>query len=98
MTLTEAGNLMLYAGTPALLAFIILYSIRSPWRQYQAGRSVMYLALSLVLVLVFAIVSVTLGMDFPFRDWIRLTLYGFVTFSMYRLLFSLIIVQRGSKR
>lgn len=88
------GDVVLLLSTPAVVLFTILYGIRSRWRSTQPGRAVFYTALSFSLVLLLTLCTRWFGPDWPFRGWIRLVVYGFVTFSMWRQLITLVIYQR----
>jgi hypothetical protein len=44
VNLDLVGLVALLAGMPALVLFVVFYWWRSDWRQYPAGRALMYFA------------------------------------------------------
>lgn len=69
----------LYAVTALPFAlFVVLYGIKSPWRDTAVGRALMYLSASIVAVLAYVLVARVVG-DFPGRDWVRFVLLGSVS-------------------
>jgi uncharacterized membrane-anchored protein len=89
------ATIFLFAGLPALAAFVILYATRSPWRSTEPGRAVMYLASSLMVVYILAAVNAIFGQDWPYRGVLRFLIYAVVSSTFYRLLFTLIRIQNG---
>lgn len=91
----DVGNALLLLSVIPLTLFVVLYVTRSRWRTLLAGRSLLYLSVALDAVLVQAAASVFLGLNYPFREEIRLVLYGSVLLAFLRMLQTLLRVQSG---
>lgn len=95
------GDGALLAATPAVLGFTLRYGIRSDWRETAPGRAVFGLSValsSLVLLVVWAVIDRLTGWDTsPVRDFYRVAAYAFTMVSVWRLLLTLLDVQRESK-
>jgi len=85
-----ADYLLLGAGLTILL-FTILYGIFSRWTLTPGGKSVMVFVISLDALLALIIVGKFYGGDYPFRDVIRLFVYGYVLVASLGLLINLIV-------
>lgn len=96
-TVYNLGNLFLYATVVPLTLFVVLYGFRSPWRALPVGRTIMYLCLSLLSVIVYSITFVYLG-EYPLRAWVRLVLYSSVFFTFCRMTYTLLKLQRATRQ
>ena len=110
MSLDLVGLVALLAGMPAMVLFVSFYAAWSMWRKYPAGRALMFVELSLALTYLW--VTVRLGLALtghldtgPPRPpetlpWqlIRITLFGGISASQWRLLYVLIVTQRAPDR
>lgn len=88
------GSLILLAGLPGLLIFVILYAWRSPWRSNLGGRVIMQLAVTELAVLVLAGGQAIWGTEWPGRDWIRLFIYLAMFIAFWRLAYTVDKVQK----
>lgn len=100
-TLALAGDLLLFAGFPAIILFTIFYGTRSKWRVVLAGRSMFYMsaALSAVILLVaYSRAATQFGWPFPYRGQIRLIVYLVISFAMWRQFFTLLRYQKKERK
>ena len=107
MSLELVGLVALLSGLPAMVLFVTFYGARSNWRTYPAGRALMYVELSLALTYLW--VAVRLGLALtghldvgPPRPpealgWqlVRIALFGGISASQWRLLYTLLAIQRA---
>jgi hypothetical protein len=89
-----AGDILLLTAIPALMLFVGFYFYKSPWNQFLVGRSLMYFAVSLLVIIATVAASVWLGTDYYGREWIRLASYLLVSITTWRLFFTLRYVQK----
>lgn len=87
------GDFVLYAGTPAILLFVIFYGVRSDWRRLVAGRSLMYMSIAMLAIMTLAAVTAILGPDFPFRPLIRFVVYAAMSITLWKMFYTLIKIQ-----
>lgn len=92
--LEQIGNWILLACAPAIWLFTGLYWWRSNWRANMAGRALFHMALAMSIVMLLALVTATTGYNWPFRLWLRIFVFGYLTFTFWRLLITLIRVLR----
>ena len=71
-----AADIALTLMAFAVLVFTLLYGFRSAWRTNRIGRVFLVKSSFLSLVLAQVCVSVWTQRDYPFRDEIRLVIYG----------------------
>ena len=93
-TLLIIGDVILLTSFLALALFVGFYFAKSPWRTLLVGRSLMYFALSLMLVVFTVSLSLWLGSNYPFREWVRLFSYSLVSVMTWRLFFTLRYIQK----
>lgn len=104
MSLDLVGLIALLAGMPAIVLFVGFYWVRSDWRRYPAGRSLMYFAISLALTYLWLTIRLSLYLAGLSQEntilWqlVRIVLFSAITASAYRLLFVLIVTQRAPDR
>ena len=75
------GNILLYAGLPAIILFTLLYGLNSKWYKYPEGRALMAKSTALALIGVLIAISLFLGPAYEYREVVRLLVYGFFFFS-----------------
>lgn len=92
--LLSIGDVILLTSVPALALFVGFYYARSPWRQLMVGRSLMYFALSLILVVVTVSLSLWFGSAYPGREYVRIVAYSLVSAMTWRLFFTLRYIQK----
>lgn len=92
--ISNVANLILVLGIPALVLFVGFYALKSPWRAEPVGRALMYFALSLTSILLFALIGVFLG-DYPGKAVVRLLMFAALTVTSWRLFFILRFIQTG---
>jgi len=92
------GTIALYIAIPGLVAFVVVYASRSRWRDFVAGRSVMYFMVSLALVSISGILVSAFGDDYPGREWVRLLLYSSISFAVWRLVIVVLKIQNKPPR
>ena len=93
-TLLIIGDVILLTSFLALALFVGFYFAKSPWRTLLVGRSLMYFALSLMLVVFTVSLSLWLGANYPFREWVRLFSYSLVSVTTWRLFLTLRYIQK----
>ena len=92
--LLTIGDVVLLTSFPALALFVGFYYVKSSWRTLPVGRSLMYFALSFMLVVLTVSLSLWLGSNYPFREWVRLFSYSLVSVTTWRLFFTLRYIQK----
>lgn len=98
MTLVEvAARLLIFAAVPAAISFPLLYAVGSPWRSTPEGKMMMNLGSAIALVFTLIVVNVILGPYYPGREWVRLFTYAYLAFALWRLVFTLLRVQRRAR-
>ena len=90
--LTIFGNAVMLSGLPASLAFTALYGLKSNWRVRGVGRALFWLATAMTTFQIIFLVAI-LWPDMPGRIYIRIAAYGFVSFTIWRMLYELLRVQ-----
>lgn len=93
-TLLIIGDVVLLTSFPALALFVGFYYVKSSWRTLPVGRSLMYFALSFMLVVLTVSMSLWLGPNYPFREWVRIFAYTLVSVTTWRLFFTLRYIQK----
>lgn len=92
------GDYALLTSVPALALFVGFYYFGSPWRKLLVGRSLMYFAVSLLVICLVVLASLFFGSDYLGRDWVRLFGYVLVSITTWRLFFTLRKIQRERPR
>ena len=92
--LLTIGDVVLLTSFPALALFVGFYYVKSSWRTLPVGRSLMYFALSFMLVVLTVSMSLWLGPNYPFREWVRIFSYTIVSVTTWRLFFTLRYIQK----
>ena len=92
------GTIALYIAIPGLVAFVVVYASRSRWRDFVAGRSVMYFMISLAMVAISGILVSVFGEHYPFRGLVRLVLYTSISFAVWRLVIVVLRIQNKPPR
>lgn len=96
-----AGDGALLIATPAVVAFTVRYGFWSDWRETAPGRAVFWLSAALsalVVLVVWAVVDRLTGWDTSaVRDVYRVLAYGFTMVACWRLLLTLLGVQRETR-
>lgn len=92
--LLALGDYALLTAIPALALFVGFYYFGSPWRKLLVGRSLMYFAVALLLISVVVQLSLILGPTYPGREYVRLVGYVAVSFTTWRLFFTLRRIQK----
>lgn len=88
----------LLAGGVGCIVFVLLYGFFLNWRKTAAGRAIFYFMLSVVSVVGLNILARITGGDYPFRDWLRLTVYLGVCVTSWRLVATLVRAWLGGER
>lgn len=73
-----------------MLVFVLLYSSLYNWRQRKAGKSVLFLALSLVIVALISFLAIWVSPDYWLRPFWRMGGWLFAVFSVGYLLYALL--------
>lgn len=97
MTLEVVARLLIFAAVPAAVAFPMLYAVGSPWRSTPEGKMMMNLGSAIALVFTLIVVNVVFGPDYWGREWVRLFTYAYLAFALWRLVFTLLRVQRRAR-
>lgn len=96
------GDGALLVATPAVIGFFIRYGFWSDWRETAPGRAVFWLSAalsSLVLLVVWAVFDRLTHLDTSaVRDFYRVAAYGFTMVATWRLLITLVSIQRSGRR
>lgn len=73
-----------------MLVFVLLYSSLYNWRQRKAGKYVLFLALSLVIVALISFLAIWVSPDYWLRPFWRMGGWLFAVFSVGYLLYALL--------
>lgn len=73
-----------------MLVFVLLYSFLYNWKKRRAGKSVLFLALSLVIVALISFLAIWVSPDYWLRPFWRMSGWLFATFSVGYLLYALL--------
>jgi len=93
--LNNIADLVLLTALPAIVLFVFYYYTKSVWKKYTAGRTLMWLAISLGVLFSVNTASIWLGQDYPGRAPIRVAAYTFLSINVWRLFFTLRKVQKN---
>ena len=88
------GDITLLTALPALGLFVGYYYFGSPWKTLLVGRSLMYFAVSLLVIIATVSLSLWWGTDYFLREWVRLFSYGIVSWTTWRLFITLRHIQK----
>lgn len=83
------GNIGIVLAAIPLHIFVLIYAIRYPWRQFLAGRALMYFAIGFILVIDQICLSIWVA-GYDGRWWIRPLLYFVIGYGSWRMLATLI--------
>lgn len=96
--LQALGDYALLSSIPALALFVGFYYFGSPWKKLLVGRSLMYFAVSLLIINLVVLASLFFGSTYPGREWVRLGGYTLVSVTTWRLFFTLRKIQKERPR
>ena len=96
--LLALGDYALLSSIPALALFVGFYYFGSPWKKLLVGRSLMYFAVSLLIISLVVLASLFFGPTYPGREWVRLSGYILVSVTTWRLFFTLRKIQKERPR
>lgn len=91
------GDFANFSAIPGLILFIAVYA-RGRWREFVAGRSLMYFALALAFTVLSGLLVILFGTDYFGREWVRLILFAGISASIWRLAFVVIQIQNKPPR
>ena len=92
------GDLANLSAIPALVLFIVFYLRGSKWRDFPAGRALMYIAVALGFTVSVSSLVVIFGDDYQYREWVRLALFTAISVTVWRLFVVLRQVQKRPPR
>lgn len=87
--------LLLLSALIAATGFVGTYASFAPWRSNEVGRSMMLLAMSVIMLIVSGILLNVLGPDYRFRDVVRMSTYVVLNVALWRQLLVLLKVLNG---
>lgn len=73
-----------------MVIFVILYSTFYQWKRRRAGKSVLFLALSFVLVAFVSVLALWIGPDYWLRPFWRMAAWLFAVYAVGYLIYALI--------
>lgn len=91
-TMNAVALLLLLSALIAATGFVGTYASFAPWRSNEVGRSMMLLAVSLILLIVAGIFLNAFGPHYPFRDAFRMTTYVVLNVALWKQLLVLLKV------
>lgn len=99
LTVGQDAYIQVMTTAAAVLCWVYVarYGTRSPWWKNQVGRSIMWLALSLAVVLTLICTSFIFG-DYPGRAVVRTVVYSSLPVALAEFVRVLVQVQRGRQR
>lgn len=83
---------LFYLGLAGIVAFTLLYGLRSTWYRWPEGRALMAQSTSLTVISLFVASSLTFGNSYPGRMYVRFGAYAF--FAVASVWFAVILVRR----
>ena len=89
--------IFLLTGMAGVVAFTLLYGLRSKWYRYTEGRALMSKSTSLAFISAFVGSSLIFG-EYPGREWIRLVLYFLFMVASWFFVLALVKAQRKTRR
>ena len=89
MILNLIADVLILASCVGTVGFAVSYVSFFAWRKTAAGRALLAFSLSLVSVILLAALAVWTENQYPFREYIRLTVYTGLAVTVWRLLFVL---------
>jgi hypothetical protein len=90
----QIGDYGLLSGVIPMLLIAILYLVRSRWWDNWTGRALMMFFCSLGLILLFVVLTLFTGADWPGRIWVRTAVYLTFPVSAWGVLFVLLYQQQ----
>lgn len=78
-----------------VLWFLVLAGFRSPWRAGVVGRTIMHLAASMALLMIYIFIARWLDVSEDTRRLIGNSVYGFLVLMWGRMLLMLRFIQKG---
>ena len=78
-------NILLGATLGGLVMFAITYANNSDWKKTRPGRALMYMVTAMIGVLAMAFAHLITG-DYPGQEYVRLGIYGYMTYSVFNIL------------
>lgn len=81
-------NVLLAATLGGLVMFAITYANNSDWKKTRPGRALMYMVTAMIGVLAMAFAHLITG-PYPGMEFVRLGVYGYMTFSVFNILAAL---------
>lgn len=96
--LLTLGDYAILSSIPALALFVGFYYFGSPWKKLLVGRSLMYFAVSLLIINLVVLASIFFGSTYTGREWVRLSGYILVSVTTWRLFFTLRKIQKERPR
>lgn len=85
-TLNLIADVLLLVACAGTIGFAGSYVSFFAWRKTQAGRALLAFSLSLVSVILLAALAVWTNNEYPFREYIRVTVYAGLAVTVWRLL------------
>lgn len=77
------------------LAFVIVYAIGSPWKRSLIGRTVMYLAVSMLILLSYEFVENWIEIPYDVRRTAAVVVFAFLVLMWGRMFLALRYAQKG---
>lgn len=96
--LEEIAQWLIFVCGAAAIAFPIIYFLGSRWRSTAEGKMMMNLGVGLGLIFCLIIANLLTDSDYPGRDYIRIVVYAYLTYAMWRMVIHLLRVQARSRR
>lgn len=78
------------------IAFVVLFA-REPWRRSEFGRSLMLMAVAVLLFTLTSTLRQFFGTEYPGRTEIRVVAQGFLAYAMWSRFFVLLRLRRGDR-
>lgn len=96
-TLDQVAHVLIYLAAVPAIAFPFLYFFRSPWRNTAESKTMMILGSALGLIFALIVLNTATDNSYPGRDFIRIGVYLYLVFALYRLCAQLLIVQHRQR-
>lgn len=83
------GNALTVLGGVGAITFTVSYGVFFSWRKTEAGQSLFYVFASIDLLFINNALGSLLGVDYPGRNGVRVTILTLVAFTVWRLVYVL---------
>lgn len=89
-TVDQAARWLIYATSPAVTVFVVLYATTVPWWKTSIGRALLVSSAALMMLIDLSVAFQLFGADYLGRDAVRLTVLSLVFLGAWLKLYALL--------